>query len=374
MKHVYALAAMLLAFFAFSTGAFAQTYTAVRDGNWNDPSAGGPWDPSGIPSSTCLNCTITINSGVTVTLNAHVTLTGVSTFFIGSNGSAPAKLLIPASGGSDFATSFNLILSSAGADLAQLKLLYANTSVDASAATTRDGVFSFSNSGILKKEIGTAPWQVFGADGSTQLTGTIQGGSVLTGPTTINGLGTLPVVLMNFTAVAENGVVALNWATAQESNSDHFSVERSTDNGSHWQILGNVAAQGYSSSQVNYSFSDQSPVSGVNQYRLLAVDRDGKSGYSIIKVVRTNLISGVSVYPNPAKDYVNVSIGTETTSGASIRLINQAGQTLAQRKLSGAAGTTVSLPVSSYPQGNYLIVVTGADGSQQTSKVFISRQ
>ncbi|HZE83967.1 MAG TPA: T9SS type A sorting domain-containing protein, partial [Puia sp.] len=226
----------------------------------------------------------------------------------------------------------------------------------------------------LKKEIGTAPWQVFGADGSTQLTGTIQGGSVLTGPTTINGLGTLPVVLMNFTAVAENGVVALNWATAQESNSDHFSVERSTDNGSHWQILGNVAAQGYSSSQVNYSFSDQSPVSGVNQYRLLAVDRDGKSGYSIIKVVRTNLISGVSVYPNPAKDYVNVSIGTETTSGASIRLINQAGQTLAQRKLSGAAGTTVSLPVSSYPQGNYLIVVTGADGSQQTSKVFISRQ
>ncbi|HZE84891.1 MAG TPA: hypothetical protein VE035_11330, partial [Puia sp.] len=114
MKHVYALAAMLLAFFAFSTGAFAQTYTAVRDGNWNDPSAGGPWDPSGIPSSTCLNCTITINSGVTVTLNAHVTLTGVSTFFIGSNGSAPAKLLIPASGGSDFATSFNLILSSAG--------------------------------------------------------------------------------------------------------------------------------------------------------------------------------------------------------------------------------------------------------------------
>src|ERR1700730_10127333 len=101
MKHVYALAAMLLAFFAFSTGAFAQTYTAVRNGNWTDASASGPWDPNGVPSSNCPSCTITIKSGVTVTLNTHVTLTGVSTFKIGDDGSAPAKLVIPSSGASD---------------------------------------------------------------------------------------------------------------------------------------------------------------------------------------------------------------------------------------------------------------------------------
>jgi hypothetical protein len=374
MKHVYALAAIVLAMLIFSYDTSAQVYTAVVSGNWSVTGASTPWDPSGgKPPENCLNCTITVNSGVTLTLDAHVTLTGVSTFKIGNDGSAPAQLLIPAAaGGSTFANSNNIILSSASGDLTTLRLAYTNSTVDASGAGERDGVFSF-NSGYLK-QIGNGPWSGFLADGSEQFKSTIQGGSFATGVKTINGFGTLPVVLLDFSATSADGVVELNWTTAQESNSDHFAVLRSTDNGGHWQILGNVAAQGYSSSPFNYSFSDQSPASGVNEYRLLSVDRDGKSGYSITKVVRTNLISGVSIYPNPAKDYVNVSIGSEMTSGASIRLMNQAGQTLAEKKLNGAAGTTVTLPVSTYPQGNYLILVTAADGSKQINKLFISRQ
>ncbi|HMH22692.1 MAG TPA: T9SS type A sorting domain-containing protein [Puia sp.] len=373
MKHVYALAATVLALFAFSTGAFSQ-FTAVRDGNWSDVGISTPWDASGRPSPNCPNCTITINSGVTLTLDTHVMLTGVSVFNVGNDGSAPAKLVIAASTGSTFATSNNLILSSAGADNVVLKLLYTNSVIDASAPalTMRDGVFTVN--GTYQKQVGQGPATIFNADGSFSQNGTVQGGSVATGVKTFNGSGTLPVHFTSFSAASEKGLVDLTWTTAQESNSDHFAVERSTDNGAHWQILGTVAAQGYSASPVNYSFSDQSPASGVNEYRLMEVDRDGNIGYSITKVVRTNLISGVSVYPNPATDYVNVSLGSEMTSGASIRLINQAGQTLAEKKLSGAAGTTVSLPVSNYPSGNYLILVKGADGSQQTSKLFITRQ
>src|SRR5450755_4486677 len=99
MKLVYTLAATMLASFVLFTSASAQ-YTVVRSGSWSDNSGPTtPWDASGKPSDNCVNCTITINSGFTLTLDAHVTLTGTSLFKIGSDGSAPAQLLIPASGG-----------------------------------------------------------------------------------------------------------------------------------------------------------------------------------------------------------------------------------------------------------------------------------
>jgi hypothetical protein len=72
---------------------------------------------------------------------------------------------------------------------------------------------------------------------------------------------------------------------------------------------------------------------------------------------------------------VNVTLGGEGATGnMSIRLISQSGQLLLEKKVNNTGGTTVTFPVSSYPQGNYLIQVTGQDGTQQISKLFISRQ
>ena len=373
MKLVYTLAATMLASFVLFNGASAQTYTVVRSGNWSVNSGPTtPWDVNGKPADNCSNCVITINSGDTLTLDAHVTLTGTSLFKIGSDGSAAAQLLIPASGGTDFASSFNLVLSSAGSDNTALKLLYSNTTVDATAAGIRDGVFSVN--GSYQKQIGNGPATIFNPDGSFSQNGTVQGGSLATGVKTFNGVGTLPVILMNFSAASDKGAVDLNWTTAQESNSDHFVVERSTDGGTLWQNIGTVAAKGFSASPVDYSFADQSAVPGVTEYRLELVDRDGKYGYSSVKVVHTNLIGGVSLFPNPAKDYVNVSLGSGANQSIGVRLLNQSGQVLLERQLNGSAGTTLSLPVSNYPEGTYLVVVTGSDGSRQVSKLFISRQ
>jgi hypothetical protein len=84
-------------------------------------------------------------------------------------------------------------------------------------------------------------------------------------------------------------------------------------------------------------------------------------------------VSAVSVYPNPAHDYVNVTLGSTATGNTLIRLFNQSGQVLLERNLSNAGGTTVPLAVSSYPEGSYIIVVTGADGSRQINKLLITK-
>jgi len=381
MKQFYSLTTILLALFFFSFSVSAQTYNAVRAGNWQaDIPAHSIWDVSGQPPASCNDCVITIQSGNTVTLNTSVTITGNTQLIIGTNSAlGGTQLNVPGtgSGGTGFASGFNIIMDNSGG-VGNSKIVLSdnvssiNVPVTAPATAGKyDGIFS-SNSGFTKA-IGNFPVQFF-ADGTVQSVGNIIR-STLTGPIVLTAFGDLPIVLSAFTAQMDNKAVDLRWTTSLEINSDHFAVQRSTDAGAHWNVLGTVAAHGSSTLTVDYSFTDATPAAGSNEYRLQLVDRDGKYAYSGVKTVRTGLVSSMSIYPNPARDYVNITLGAgEASASVSIRLISQSGQLLLEKKVDNAGGTTVSLPVSGYPQGNYLILVTGTDGAQQVSKLLISKQ
>ncbi|HNA18255.1 MAG TPA: T9SS type A sorting domain-containing protein, partial [Ferruginibacter sp.] len=99
------------------------------------------------------------------------------------------------------------------------------------------------------------------------------------------GAGALPITLMDFTAKETNGKNVLNWSTANEINSSYFSIERSTDGKSFFPI-GRVNANGFSSAEIKYSFTDPSPADGKNFYRLAMTDLDGSYEYS--KIVSVN--------------------------------------------------------------------------------------
>ncbi|HXB95307.1 MAG TPA: hypothetical protein VNU70_09120, partial [Puia sp.] len=154
---------------------------------------------------------------------------------------------------------------------------------------------------------------------------------------------TLPVVLDGFTAVLNSDkTVALTWETRQEMNSADFTIERSAD-GEDWENIGTVRAQGNSTSATDYSFTDEHPVGGTNFYRLQMVDIDNSFAYSDVKVVRTSVINQVTFFPNPARDYVNVSLGgaTATTDMVAVRLINLSGRVMQEQRVAPAPGTIV---------------------------------
>ncbi|CAG5068551.1 hypothetical protein DYBT9623_01282 [Dyadobacter sp. CECT 9623] len=95
----------------------------------------------------------------------------------------------------------------------------------------------------------------------------------------------LPVTLTSFTASKSGKLANLAWATAEESNSDYFVVQRSSD-AKTWKEIGRKAASGQSKSKRNYTFTDQKPLSGAGYYRLKMVDRDQTFSYSAIKNVK----------------------------------------------------------------------------------------
>lgn len=372
MNKLYPFATLLSAILLINS-AEAQTYTAVRNGDWHVPSGVNVWDPSGEPPVNCSGCTITISAGAVVRLNVNLTLTGGSVLNINGAGS---KLWLDPSNGADWASSFNVILVNDGSNPSNTLKVTNGGLLDATAADANfDGVFTtFSASPTMYfKQIGQGASAYSGstvANTRNVSTQTMNTGSTLTAS------GTLPIYITGFDAVPNNGAVDLTWTTQFEQNSDHFDIERSANGGVKWDVAGSIAAKGYSAIAVNYAFTDANPGSGNIQYRIHGYDVDGKPSYSPIKVVRTTPLATVSIFPNPAKDYVNVALPvSEVSSGMiSVRLIGQTGQLLAEKRVTGTGGVTLSFPVGSYAPGNYLVQVVTADGSKQVSKVLISRQ
>uniref|UniRef100_UPI003FA3AF29 glycine-rich domain-containing protein n=1 Tax=Algoriphagus sp. PAP.12 TaxID=2996678 RepID=UPI003FA3AF29 len=96
----------------------------------------------------------------------------------------------------------------------------------------------------------------------------------------------------------------LTWATAKEWENDRFEIERSVNNVTDWEKIGEVAGAGYSDGPVEYFYQDlKLPLAGGDIfYRLKQVDFDGDSTYSDTKAIQVDPMSGTThwrVYPNP---------------------------------------------------------------------------
>ena len=374
MKQIYTLilaTSALLASFKASAQYSGGTYTAVTSGNWHNTS-GSIWEPTE-PPAVCNNCLIQIPVSGIVVLNYSVTLTNGSKLVIGGS-STGTTLQIGNSGAGTWANGYNLLLDGTGT--ASYISLPDNTELlDASTAGEFDGVLQTTpgGGGLLSylKLFGNAPDLFLGT--TVESVGRADDGLSQGGPASLSSIGDLPIILGSFNASVDNGSVDLAWTTDLEINSDHFNVQSSTNAGSTWNTIGTVQAAGNSAVTLNYSFVDNHPASGTSEYRLVMVDHDGATAYSTVKAVRIGSIAAVSVYPNPASDYVNVSLSGDASAGANIQLVNMAGQVLLEKTVSNAGGTTVPLAVSGYPAGNYVIVVTGTDGSKQVNKILIAK-
>ena len=142
--------------------------------------------------------------------------------------------------------------------------------------------------------------------------------------------GILPMSLLEFSAKAQGSAVSLLWKTAGEVNTKDFIVQHSK-NGTDWNVTGNVAARGNTSGEHTYSFVHAAPVDGLNYYRLLQRDVDGKDRLSSIKTVRlARSADRIEILGNPV---VNGVLEVRVEANAGVTLKNMEGRTFLTRRL-----------------------------------------
>lgn len=178
--------------------------------------------------------------------------------------------------------------------------------------------------------------------------------------------GVVPITLTDLKAAYINGVAQLTWGTEQESNTNYFSVEHSTD-GVNFTTIGNVVAAGYSNNSRSYKFTDNKVAAGVNFYRLQAIDKDGSYKYSNIASVNVKIkgLFVTGVYPSPFTDKINISITSENNADARISLYDYTGKQLASKNATVAKGVTlISLDnLGTISNGIYLVKVQAGEST-----------
>ena len=208
------------------------------------------------------------------------------------------------------------------------------------------------------------------AAGSPANVGAFEGG---------NAAAPLPVTLVSFGAsrLPDNQVL-LRWATATETNSATFDIERSAD-GKRFELVGQVAAAGHSSSARAYAWQDRAAPAALAYYRLRLVDADASAAYSSVAVVPAaagGAAVRLSVYPNPVRSGQSprLVLPAGTADGAQLSLTTMLGQRLLNRPLTRTEASTGSLTLpNGLPAGVYVVGVSGAGLGTHYTRLLVER-
>ncbi|MGZ8549919.1 MAG: PQQ-dependent sugar dehydrogenase, partial [Chitinophagaceae bacterium] len=183
---------------------------------------------------------------------------------------------------------------------------------------------------------------------------------------------TLPVELLTFKGSLQNNSTLLQWETANEVNTSHFSVERSID-GVNFNGIGTVAALGNNVNTNKYSHidSDVSSLSStVIYYRLKMVDSDGQFKYSqVVTIYLADITGRIVISPNPAKQETKVMITASLSGRANWKLVDNNGRVVMRDVINiniGSNNFTINL--SGLSGGMYYLDITGA-GIDQNVKL-----
>lgn len=171
--------------------------------------------------------------------------------------------------------------------------------------------------------------------------------------------------LLQFSGAKVNTGVSLFWQTLNAGNYTGFVLQKLDGNGNY-----NTLYTTRSDNNSNYNYVDQHPVIGNNVYRLQQTDINNNITYSApvtILYSATSPNGNLTVYPNPAKSIITVSLTTNVTA-SSADIYNTSGTLIKHEPINS---NTFTEDISSYKLGIYIIELRTQNGDLAGQSKFI---
>lgn len=186
----------------------------------------------------------------------------------------------------------------------------------------------------------------------------------------------LPVELLLFKGRCEDGDIRLQWTTATETNNNYFTVQKSKNGESFYDIgvVETKALFGNSNQVLDYDYMNMSESSSA-YYRIEQTDRDGKSSLSPAIYVKScdseQDIVVVNAYALGNKDIV-VQIETPENKNFNVALLDLSGRNVLQPiQVNAFKGNTVKeLKTNNIATGFYLLHVYN-ENETYSQKLFL---
>ena len=184
----------------------------------------------------------------------------------------------------------------------------------------------------------------------------------------------LPVTFTSIKAAQVNNNIVVEWKVANQLNIASYEVEKST-NGRSFNKVGSQIATQVSNASITYNWLDENAVTGVNYYRIKAIELSGNVKYTdIVKVVLGKAGTGITVSPNPVRgNLVNIQFNNQQAGRYNIRLMNNAGQEVYKNVLQhtgGNASQSINIP-SAIARGIYQLEVIAPDNTKKVQKLIV---
>jgi len=168
------------------------------------------------------------------------------------------------------------------------------------------------------------------------------------------GSGTLPVLFTKVEAKCNNNGALVSWSTPAEFNSDYFELQHSS-NGNDWTGVKILKAAGTSSASHTYQVTDFA--GGVQYYRIKGVDKDGQFVYTAVMKSNCSVPDiTVNIYPVPAKDLLNIVIGSKKYLKTKLLIVDGSGKLVRTVNTTFVTGNnSLQVDLKGLPSGDYLL-------------------
>lgn len=168
---------------------------------------------------------------------------------------------------------------------------------------------------------------------------------------------TLPVTFLSVKGLPGTNGNTVAWETTNEAT-NHFEVQKSND-GNTFNTIANVPFNAKATTNsTKYQYVDVNKAGDVQYYRIKVVEPGNDSVFSQIVSIKngvlTNATLSLTVFPNPASDYVMIKTSGNDLLNKELVLVNMSGMELRRTRITNATNQT-QMNVSTLPKGVYAI-------------------
>ena len=181
----------------------------------------------------------------------------------------------------------------------------------------------------------------------------------------------LPIMTIQFTGKFIEEKVGLNWSLSHSENLEAIVVERKNSSNKFVEI-GKLALAALPSSGIHeYQFIDKMPLDQ-NFYRLRLVQKNHSFSYSDMVFLQKENISGITVYPNPVKEILNVNFGKPNYHVYKISLLNLLNQKIKEYHFQNIGGRIFQVQrTPDMSSGIYILRITNVNTNEEFSQKVI---
>lgn len=161
--------------------------------------------------------------------------------------------------------------------------------------------------------------------------------------------------MVEFRASLVESKTNLTWKTATEINNDYFTVEKSMD-GKSFHEIGQIDGNGTKTNNSAYHFTDPTPASGINYYRLLQVDTDGQFDYSKIVSVDFDGNRRAVLFPTSTSNRLTLQLCQPLSSRGELLILDNFGRQIRRVPVESDSQNLI-LNVSDLAPGSYFLSI-----------------